>query len=62
MQRFYPHNTTEYLSFGPIEENIMFFCDLSGREKDWRSHTWSEGDVSAEHCLQCEADELAEAK
>jgi hypothetical protein len=29
------------------------------REKDWRSRAWSEGDVSAEHCLQCEAGKLA---
>ncbi len=33
------------------------FCDLSMREKDWRA--WSEGDVSAEHCLQCEAGDVS---
>jgi hypothetical protein len=43
-------------------ENILFFCDLSVREKDWRSRAWSEGDVSAEHCLQCEVGELAGVK
>ena len=30
-------STVGYLSFGPIEKNIYVFCDLSVREKDWRS-------------------------
>ena len=33
----YDHFTVGYLSFGPIEKMYNVFCDLSVREKDWRS-------------------------
>ncbi len=46
------HVTVGYLSFGPIE-NIYVFCDLSVREKDWRSRA-----QDAEPCVQREAGEL----
>jgi hypothetical protein len=45
-----------YQSFRPIVSLQFSCCDLSVREKDWRSR---KGDVSAEHCLQCEACKLA---
>ena len=45
--------------FYPIVSLEFSCCDLSVREKDLRSRAWSEGHVSAEHYLQCEAGELA---
>jgi hypothetical protein len=46
------------LSFGPIVSLQLSCCDLSVRENA-QPRAWSEGDVSAEHCLQGEAGELA---
>jgi hypothetical protein len=37
----YLHNTLVYYGapkFGPIQTMCYVFCDLSAREKDWRSH------------------------
>ncbi len=48
-----------YLSFGPIEENIMIFVTSACARWTGAAGRMSEGDVSAEHCLQCEAGELA---
>ncbi len=43
---------TKLLGFG--------YCDKQrAREGLAQPRAWSEGDVSAEHCLQCEAGELA---
>jgi hypothetical protein len=43
--------TARCLSFRTIEANIMFLWPLRAREGLAQSHAWSEGDVSAEHCL-----------
>ncbi len=50
--------TVGYLSFGPIEKQYVF-CDVSVREKDWRSRARGAKATSAEHCLQGEAGKLA---
>ncbi len=46
-----------YLSFGPIEKIETSAC--ARRTGEAARVQWREGDVSAEHCLQCEARELA---
>ena len=53
-------STVGYLSFGPIEKLFMFSVTLAcARRTGAAARVESEGDVSAEHCLQCEAGEPA---
>ncbi len=51
--------TVGCLRFGPIEKVVCFLRPQRAREGLAQPREWSEGDVSAEHGLQCVAGELA---
>ena len=46
--------TVGYPSVGPIEKVLCFLRPQRAREGLAQPRAWGEGDVSAEHCVQCE--------